>query len=167
MFLLHFYTNRRTKYAFETLRLQFQLASLPPHLISQLTWDRFVNTHGGNGRNIFCDLHNEHVNYLFKKIIFNMGTNFTQEASTRAARAMSSIDRMANRFDNQTSIHALPTTHTCKSDEKDLSIVVKELLSTKCLEIIQNRHHDSFPRMRLNPLHNFNRAEFNLWVAKK
>ncbi len=67
VFLLHFYVNRRTKNAFETLRLQFQLVSLPQHLISQLTWDRFVNTHGGNGRNIPCDLHNEHVNGLFSR----------------------------------------------------------------------------------------------------
>ena len=55
--VLHFNANDSTKYAFETLCIQFQLASLPPHLISQLTWDRFVNTRGGNGHNIPCDLH--------------------------------------------------------------------------------------------------------------
>ncbi len=167
LFLLHFYHDRRTKYACETLRLQFQLASLPPHLVSQLTWDRFINTHGGNGRNVPCDLHNEHVNCLFKEIVGHMGANFTQEASTEAARAISSLDRMANRFDNQTSIHALPTAHTRKSDEKDLNMVVTELLNTKCLQIIENRHHDSFPHMKLNPLSKFNRTEFNLWVQKK
>ncbi len=52
VFLMNFYADRRTKYAFEALRLQFQLASLPPHLVSQISWDRFINTHGGNGHNI-------------------------------------------------------------------------------------------------------------------
>ena len=167
VFLLHFYADRRTKYAFETLRLQFQLASLPPHLISQLTWDRFINTNGGNGHNIPCDLHNEHINCLFKEIVGNMGANFTKEASTRAARAVTSLATMANCFDSQTGIHALPSAHTRKSDEKDLDLVVKELLNAKSLEIIPSRQHDSFPHMSINPLHTFNRAEFEQWVRKK
>ncbi len=120
--LLHFYSDRRTKYAFESLRLQFQLASLPPHIVSQLTWDRFVNTHGGSGHNIPCDLLNEHVNRLFKDIVGNMGSNFTQEASTKAARAVSSLARMAKRFDDQTGIHPQATAHTHKSDDKDVNV---------------------------------------------
>ena len=32
------------------LRIQVQLATLSPDLVHQLTWGRFVNTHGGNGR---------------------------------------------------------------------------------------------------------------------
>ena len=91
IFLLHFYADRRTKYALEALRLQFKLATLPPHLVHHLTWGRFVNTHGGYGHNIPCDLHNEHVNKLFKDIIGNMGANFTEQASTQAARAVTSL----------------------------------------------------------------------------
>ena len=32
-----------------------------------------MNTHGGKGRNLPCDLHNEHVNRLYKQLIANMG----------------------------------------------------------------------------------------------
>ena len=39
---IHFFANRNTKYALESLKLQFQLASLPPDLVHQLTWGRFV-----------------------------------------------------------------------------------------------------------------------------
>ena len=59
--MLHFHAERKTKYALEALRLQFQLATLQPHLVHQLTWGRFINTHGGKGRNVSCDLHNEHT----------------------------------------------------------------------------------------------------------
>ena len=52
IFMLHFHTERRTKYALEALKLQLQLATLPPDLVHQLTWGRFVNTHGGPGMNI-------------------------------------------------------------------------------------------------------------------
>ncbi len=40
-----------------------------------------MNTRGSKGRNIPCDLHNEHVNKQFKDII--LGANFTEIASTR------------------------------------------------------------------------------------
>ena len=100
IFMLHFYAGRKTKYALEALRLQFQLTSLQPYLAHQLTWGRFINTHGGSGRNPPCDLHNEHVNKLFKEIVCNMGANFTEEASTRAAHSVSSLEKMAKTFDN-------------------------------------------------------------------
>ena len=93
IFMLHFYSDRRTKYALEALRLQFQLATLPPDLVHQLTWGRFINTHGGPGHNIPCDLHNEHVNRLFKEIVGNMGANFTEQANTRAAQPLWQISQ--------------------------------------------------------------------------
>ena len=89
------HADRRTKYALEALRLQFQLASLSPDLVHQLTWGRFVNTHGGLRRNISSDLCNEHVNRPFKEIVGNMGAKFTEQASTQAARAVTSLAKMS------------------------------------------------------------------------
>lgn len=84
-FLLHFYANGRSEYSLEALRLQIQLISLPTTLSKQIKWNRFVNTLGGLGKNIPCDLHNKHVNKLFKESITNMGPNLTDEAIQRAA----------------------------------------------------------------------------------
>ena len=114
-----------------------------------------------------CDLHNEHVNCVFKEIIGNMCSNFTQEASTKAARAVSSLAKMAKRFDDQTTIHPQATAHTRKSDDKDLNLVVKVVIDSKCLQKIHNRCHSNFPGMKLNPLHKFKRDEFDLWVKSK
>lgn len=62
--LPHFKSSGRIKYSWEALRLQFQVKSvLSPQLSHQVLWDRFVNTRGGTGRNISCDLYNEHVNW--------------------------------------------------------------------------------------------------------
>ena len=88
-----------------------------------------------------------------------MGSNFTHEASTKAARAVSSLARMAKRFDDQSGIHPQATAHTHKSDEKDLHLVVKVVMDSKCLQIIQNRHQSNFPEMKLNPLHKFNQKD--------
>ncbi len=89
--LLHFFAGRRTKYALEALRIQVHAVGYSPHFVHQR---RFVNTHG---RNIPCDLHNEHVNKQFKGIIRNMGANFTKTESTRAAR---SVHHLVESFDS-------------------------------------------------------------------
>ena len=48
------------------------IATLQPNLVPA-KWGNLVNTHGGKGRNLPCDLHNEHVNRLYKQLIANMG----------------------------------------------------------------------------------------------
>ncbi len=156
--MLHFHSERKTKYALDALRLQFQLATLQPYLTHQLTWGRFINTHGGQGRNLPCDLHNEHINKLFKDIISNMGANFTKAASTWAARSVSSLHRISMAFDKQTDIHPEATAHSTKSDEKDVKTVVDVLQKAEVLKVIVNRSHRMFPKFSPDPLHKLNRS---------
>ena len=164
IFMLHFHADRRTKYALEALRLQFQLASLSPDLVHQLTWGRFVNTHGGLGHNIPCDLHNEHVNRLFKEIIGNMGANFTEQASTRAARAITSLATMSRRFDDTTGIHPESTAHCRKSDEDDVKHVVKVVQTVDALTI---HSHSKFPKVSSDPLIALERPKLAQWIKRK
>ena len=81
LFLPHFYVARRTKYALEALNIQMQLKVLSPQLSHELTWSRFVNTHGDLGNNISCDLANEHINKQIKEIVANMGQTFQKKHS--------------------------------------------------------------------------------------
>lgn len=62
LFLPHFKATGRTKYSLEALRLQFQTSAiLSPNLAHQVKWHRFVNVKGCAGKNIPCDLYNEHI----------------------------------------------------------------------------------------------------------
>ena len=81
IFLPHFFESGRTKYSLDAMRLQMQLLCLPPQLVQQITWDRFVNMHGGLGRNMPCDLHNEHVNKALKVAIRHMGLTSVRKHS--------------------------------------------------------------------------------------
>ena len=102
--------------------------------------------------NIPCDLHNEHVNKLFKEVIHNMGANFTEAASTRAARAVTSLALMAEKFDSESGIHPEATAHTTKSNETDVMTVVKVLQQRDVLTVHGGRSHHKFPNMSTNPL---------------
>ena len=77
MFMLYFRSGTNTKYALQAVHLQFQLLQLSPSVSHQLKWGRFVNYRGGAGKNIPCELHNEHVNRGVKDIINHMGANLT------------------------------------------------------------------------------------------
>ena len=89
LFIPHFKCFGRTKYSLEALRIQMQVnATLSPNMAHQVMWNRFVNVRGGLGRNIPCDLFNEHVNKLMKHFIVNMGPNLTETSLQRAARSV-------------------------------------------------------------------------------
>ena len=139
VFLLHFFATGRRKYALEALRLKLQLASLPSPLAHQLKWNRLVNTHGGPGRNIPCDLHNEYVNKLFQEIIANIGANLKEEALTRAARSVTALASMRETFDNESGVPVSSTAHSTRSNEDDIQRVVSLLQSEKVLTGCEGR----------------------------
>ena len=167
IFMLHFRAENKTKYALEALRLQFQLVTLPPYLSHQIIWGRFINTQGGKGRNLPCDLHNEHVNKVFKDIIQNMGPNFTKEACTWAARSVSSLQRVSKVFDKQTFIHSETVAHSKRSDDKDVKMVAQVLLKSRVVEVVENRAHRMFPTFSPDPLHKLDRDKMKKWIKRK
>ena len=167
MLLLHFHANKRYKYALEALRLQIQLKILPPHLVHSLIWGRFINTHGGPGHNIPCDLHNEHVNKLFKEAIVSMGANFTEQASKRIARSISTLDKIVTNFDKQTNLHPETSAHSTKSDNHDVNQAVSVVLKCKLLDIVPGRKHSSFKTISINPLKKLDKETMDKWMKQK
>ena len=104
---------------------------------------------------------------LFKEVISNMGANFTEAASTRAACAVTSLAHMAERFDCETGIHPEASAHTTKSDEADVLSVVNVLLQREVLTIHPGRSHHKFPNMATNPLQSLNHEKLHKWIRDK
>ena len=71
-----------------------------------------MNTHGGLGCNIPCDLHNKHVNKLFKEIRANMGANLKEEALTRAAHSVTALECMKETFDKESGVSVGTSGHS-------------------------------------------------------
>ena len=126
------------------LRLQFQVKCvLSPQLAHEIMWHRFVNTRGGLGRNIPCDLYNEHINKLIKQVIVNMGPNLTKEALQRSAHSVNTLHRLCSQFDQTSDLPVETRKHSTYSDAKDVSSVVSVVLSNKS-QIKGNTQH--FPK---------------------
>ena len=168
LFLPHFKAYNRTKYSIEALRLQFQISAvLSPQLAHQIMWDRFVNTKGGIGNNIPCDLYNEFVNKTIKQIIANMGSNFTEKSLQRSARAVTTLRNICEKFDLESDVPMGTSAHKTKTDAQDVSKVAAVVMEKKILETEKGRAHKAFPGMKLNPLYNWDVDKTEEWIRAK
>lgn len=168
LFMPHFKAAGHTKYALQALRLQMQVnVTLSPNLAHQVMWNRFVNVRGGIGRNIPCDLYNEHVNKLLKHIIRNMGPNLTEKALQRAARSVTMLDTIAASFDVQSGVPHRTSAHSTKSDIQDVKKVMMTVMKHKLLTQVGYREHRTFPGMALNPLAKWDVKKTQLWITEK
>ena len=73
--------------------------TLPPRLLNQLIYSRFVNTHGMPGRNNAGDLYMEHLNHIAKDAIGLLGANKTEKTIDRVGRVIGTIAPMLQTFD--------------------------------------------------------------------
>ena len=96
-----------------------------------------------------------------------MGWNFTQQASTSAARSVTTLMSTAERFDYITGIHPESTAHTKKSDTDDVITVVKVVQSCKILIAIDGREHTSFGYFSASPLSRLKRQDLEQWILQR
>lgn len=168
LFLPHFRASGRNKYALEAFRLQLQVnVVLSPNLAHQVKWHRFVNTKGRLGTNIPCDLYNEHMNKSIKFIIQNMGPNLTETALQRAVRCLAPLQEICDHFDKESGVPVTTSAHSTKSDEADVKKVTTVVLQHNLLTQEGCRCHKSFPKIPLNPLHNWDLKKTLNWVKEK
>lgn len=162
-----YFKSGRTKYSLEAMRLQIQLLSLPSQLVHQIIWDRFVNTHGGMGRNLPCDLHNEHINKALKLSIRHMGANFSQNALTTIARSITFMLAVSAQFDQQCKVTPESSVHTAREDVDDVKRVMSVVRREKLWEVCKGRKHRKFKTMASDPLGRLDRNRLKTWMKKK
>jgi len=168
LFMPHLKIAGCSKYSLEALKLQIHSkVTFSPNLAHQVTWNRFVNLRGGLGRNIPCDLFNEHVNKLLKHIICNMGSNLTEASLQRAARSVTTLNQICGNYDAESGVPWRTTAHCTKSDRDDVKKVVKVVLKNKLLVELGAREHKSFPNAKLNPLHKWDVDLTKMWIIEK
>lgn len=128
-------------------------------------WHRFVNTRGGMGRNIPCDLHNEHMNRLIKFTIANMGSNLTEAALQNAVRSVSTLDTICKKFD----MYRLAQVHTPQGQILWMYIkkVVSILTEQRNLVPTNGRDHGAFPGIHFDPLFEWDINGTKEWIETK
>ena len=124
---------------------------------------------GRAGKNIPCDLFNEHINKLLKCIISNMGSSLTESALQRAARSVTALDlqHICETIDSQSDVPCRTTAHGTRSDKADVSKVIKTVLDNKLLVELGGRQHKCFPDVKPNPLYKWDIVKTDDWIRAK
>ena len=151
--LIYFQHAKHSNYAKEAILLQAAVnATATPHVASQITWSRTVNSKGGQGKNIPVDLHNEHLNHALKTAISSIGANVTPATIIQCGKSIKGIVDVVGCYDKEQCIHPSSAKHTGPSLAKDEECIIKELVSTShVFDYIPGRCHHSFESIAANP----------------
>lgn len=168
LFLPHFQAAGRTKYSLAAFNVQLQTqVSLSPNTAHQVMWHRFVNSRGGMGNNIPCDLYNEHINKLVKHIIRSQGPNLTDISLQRAAHSVSTLSQITHAFDTHSGVPHGTVAHSTRSDTEDVLKVMNTILKEDILTPNPGRKHNAFKKLHLDPLHKWDIQKTRDWMKKK
>ena len=99
--LLYFKSGSLNNYFVEMFMAIAQIEALASEeMAHRLTWGRFINWHGGLGKNITCDMAQEIYNRVSKEVVREMGPNKTPKAMTRASKVAAGLQQIVQRMSN-------------------------------------------------------------------
>ncbi len=164
--LLIFKSTGRTNYSIEAFTLLSQYSLLfTPRMAAQLKWNRTINIHGIQGKNVPSDLHMEHLNKHCKTAIAGMGANITDEAVLRVGKAIGPLFHMMNSFDKNNKVSSESGKHSTRGTKKDLEEIVKELfINSKVFTDTAGREHKFFPKFRPNIMSGIDMIKLKQWM---
>ena len=162
-----FKSSGRKNYSIEVLQMLNQVEFvLTPRESSELLWNRFVNIHGTEGKNIPCDLHMEHLNRLCKDAVYGLQANKTPTAIVRVGKSLGPLSRFLEKFDKENGIRVPTGAHHKPNFSKDRDIIVRELQQNHIFcESDASRKHRSFPKVKVL-LYSTSREELHTWIIQ-
>ena len=156
----------RTNYSREILNMLYQQVTLSPRLSSQLLWSRFINVHGLPARNIPADLHMEHLNRIAKDAIKSLGANKTKRAIERVGKSIGMLSPLLHQFDQEHGLKPISGAHHRANLQKDLGIIVAELMKVDIFSIQADRKYPTFQSPR-DLLHVKSDSDVRDWMVSR
>lgn len=162
-----FNTASFTKYAVEMFTsIAQEKALLSEEVAQRVSWGKFVNWTGGEGKNIEGDKAQEICNCTSKSVVQGMGPNKTTTAIITASKASPGIHQIKNQFDKATKIHSSSRAHSTRSSKADELLMFKELRKLRPFRITVNRCHEHFQDIALSSLVGLDMGKFFSWLEK-
>ena len=130
----------------------------------QLLWSRTVNVHGRPGKNVPCDLHNEHLNRECKQSISGLGSNITDRAIQCVGRSLCATTEILERFDQDNGVLFESGYHTVWSSAVDIQKLLKQLTTSNVFMDHHARCHSNFPKFEANVVKSLSRPKLKQWL---
>ena len=104
--------------------------------------------HGLPARNIPADLHMEHLNRIAKDAIKSLGANKTKRAIERVGKSVGMLSPLLHQFDQEHGLKPISGAHHRANLQKDLGIIVAELMKVDIFSIQADRKYPTFQSPR-------------------
>jgi hypothetical protein len=167
LFLYFKSSNSFHNYSLEMFTSIAQIEALvSEEMAHRLTWGRFVNWHGGKGRNIACDMAQEICNRVSKDVVKAMGPNKTQKAMERASKAAAGVQQIVNRLNTVSDVKRVSQAHIHKSAKEDEVMMVQDLRMIKPFERKPGRKHAHFDKIQATPTSGLDMKILFIWLEK-
>lgn len=155
----------RVKYAYTAFKYLCQVkATLSERMAEKLKWGRYVNSSGGKGKNIPCDLRIEHEVRNLKCRFESLGKNLTPTTAQKIARSQTKLNDVVSNFDKHMKTTTLSMGHTTLSSELDVDIMVSDLLLADVFTKKPGRQHKDFPDQLPSPISKLDMADILRWM---
>ena len=158
--------NSFTKYSIEMFTSIAQIkAIVSEEMAKWLTWGRFVNWHGGEGKNIANDAQ-EICNDSSKDVVKGMGANKTTKVILRASQSSAGVHEIKWSFDKPINIHWVSQTHSARSSVEDELMILQDLTKLRPFRVVSGRCHAHFPDIAISATANLDVGELFTWVER-
>ncbi len=162
--LLFLYTYGRVKYAYVVLLFLAKIyAILPTGMAFELVHNRFFNATGKAGGNIPLDLRMEHLNKLLKIALKQLGSNVSEAAAQRIARALTGLERLVHNVDKDCNLTDKSGYHSAKHLRETVLVITQDLLDEKVFDFQPGRKYQSFKKFKADLLHKLDHRDFFKW----
>lgn len=167
--LLVYHQSQKIKYRLESFLLQAAVkALLPPRLVEQVKWSRFINYSGGIGNNLDGDYVMELLNKLAKNKIKNLGPNHTPEMVMRIGKIFMFCHDITRNFEKQLGIAPSGHGHTNQNITKDHNLMITELhTKVKVFDHQPGRQHPTFGTQPVDIFSECKVADLHQWLNAK
>jgi hypothetical protein len=112
----------------------------------------YVNVWGGHGKNVECDLVQEHSVCNQKALIKTLGANKSEKSISRVTESANAIDEMCIQFDQSVNLKAKSSRHSSSVSEADSDIVYKRLRDLRPFHHHPGRKCEGFKNISPVPL---------------
>ena len=165
--LLYFKSGSLNNYSVEMFTAIAQIEALASdEMAHRLTWGRFINWHGGLGKNIACDMAQEICNRVSKGVVREMGPNKIPKAMTRASKAAAGLQQIVQRMSNTLHLKNVSHVHSHSSSKEDEMLMVSDLRKLKPFNRKPGRCHPTFKLMEVSPTSVVDMKGLFTWLEK-
>ena len=133
-----------------------------------MKWARFINLSGGANTNLDGDEVMEHLNKMAKGKIRMLGPNHTPEVVMRIGKTIMFTRDITKHLGGQTQVPLMSRKHTKKDLNKDMKMVVSELMErSKVFNQNNGREYPTFGKTGSNIYADIKLVELHKWLSEK